>query len=316
MSLDWSLFKDRYQDIIPEFDLFLKKLEEPLPIGLREAVFHQIPYKLEEKLTREGEEFNKPFDDLPFYEVFGERKRWGGDIDHHLGLYFMQALSSLLPVIALGPKKGEVILDMCAAPGGKSGFLAEKMENSGKLVCCEPDLNRRRVLKANLSRLGVFNCLIFAGKGQELSFSSGSFDKILLDGPCSSEGTFRHEVLKGKKRREVNYMTYNEAFRKRLHIEQAELLDKAYDLLKPGGVLVYSTCTYDPDENEGAIDSFLKRHPDCSLKDLEFSKEVDEKLRPGLTHYKSPYDPSLSLTRRVYPHIFNSIGFYVAKIVK
>ncbi|MCR9203673.1 MAG: RsmB/NOP family class I SAM-dependent RNA methyltransferase [Halobacteriovoraceae bacterium] len=314
MGLDWSLFTERYEGMIPDFDSFIEKLGRPLPIGLRENQLHQLPYGLKEKLIQGSVKYNCPSEELQFFEVEGERKFWGGDIDHHLGLYFMQALSSLLPVLALNPKKNETVLDMCAAPGGKSCFLAEKMQNTGRLICCEPDLNRRRVLKANLSRIGVFNCFTFAGKGQELE--NELFDRILLDGPCSSEGTFREEVLLGKKRREVNFLTYNEAFRKKLHLEQRSLLDKAYELLKPEGTLVYSTCTYDPDENEGAVQYLLDKYPNCEVVPISFPVELEKKLKPGITNFKQPYDESLSHSRRIYPHYFNSIGFYVAKIIK
>lgn len=317
MSQDWSLFSERYQDMIPQFDQFLEKLGTGLPIGLRESRFHQLPYSLEDKLKHEQKTYQKPYQELSFYEVGGERKVWGGDIDHHLGLYFMQALSSLLPVLSLNPQPKEKVLDMCAAPGGKSCFLSELMTNSGSLVCCEPDLNRRRVLKANLNRLGVSNCFVFGGLGQELPMENESFDKILLDGPCSSEGTFRDEVVIGKKRRDVNFLTYNEKFRTNLHQIQKELLEKAYQLLKKDGVLVYSTCTYDPDENEGAVQSLLENHPNCEVVPLGLSSNLDSDLVPGLESYQENiYHPSLSNSRRVYPHLFNSIGFYVAKIIK
>ena len=316
MNLNWDLFESRYHEIIPCFDLFLKSLNEALPIGLRKNQIGDKNYSLEKKLKLMNIDYRRPYNLFNFYEVEGERKAWGGDIDHHLGHYFMQALSSLTPVEALDPQKNENVLDMCSAPGGKSAFIAEKMQNLGKLVCCEPDLGRRRVLKSNLYRMGVCNQYIFAGKGQDLKVKDESFDKILCDVPCSSEGTLRNEVIIGKKRRENNYLEYNRDFRKSLHKVQKELLNKAYKLLRPGGVIVYSTCTYDPDENEGQISQFIRENDDCSIVPLDLPAEIDMKLVPGLTYYKNEFHEDLIHSRRMYPHKFNSIGFYVAKIIK
>jgi NOL1/NOP2/sun family putative RNA methylase len=311
----WSLFSERYQGMIPDFMDFLEALETPFPIGLRQNSLHPLPYSLEEKLRRLDVDFKKPLKSESFYHVPGERKFWGGDLDHHLGLYFMQALSSLLPSLALAPGSHEVVLDMCAAPGGKTSHLAQIMNNSGLLVASEPDLMRRRVLKANLSRMGVLNCSILAGKGQDLELKDESFDAILLDGPCSSEGTFRSDVLTGAKRRKTNYLEYNPKFRNSLHQEQKELLDKAYRLLKKGGRLVYSTCTYDPQENEMMVQYLLDKHQDLEVSALDLGDEL--KLQSGLVEYGGRrLSDQLKNSVRVYPHYVNSIGFYVAKILK
>lgn len=315
---DWSLFKDRYEKTIPDFELFLESLEKPFPIGLREGQFHRLPYGLREKLVTKGVTFEQPIASWNFFHVEGERKAWGGDIDHHLGLYFMQAFSSLLPSYSLMKNlKGNdlKVLDLCAAPGGKTSHLADLMHNRGTLCACEPDLFRRRVLKANLSRMGVINCAILEGKGQDQKLKEESFDAILLDGPCSSEGTFRREVISGKKRRKNNYLEYNASFRNALHEEQRQLIDHAITLLKPGGSLVYSTCTYDPFENESVVQYALDRHKEMRLVDLGLPPELA--IEPGLTSFeKENFSEDLKLTGRIYPHRLNSIGFYVAKFNK
>lgn len=312
----WVLFESRYQNIIPEFDAFINSLERPFPVGLRENGLHCLPYNLKEKLVGQNNyKFHQPIPGLSYYEVEGPRKVWGGDLDHHLGLYFMQALSSTLSSIALEPKEGESIFDMCAAPGGKTTHIAELMNNTGALVACEPDINRRRVLKANLTRLGVSNTHVLAGKAQDLSLPAQSFDRILLDGPCSSEGTFRRDVISGNKRRKVNYLEYNQRFRSSLHREQSSLLHKAFELLKPGGTLVYSTCTYDPDENEGQVSGFLERFPHMELTSIEFPFSVN--LSPGLLSFgEKNFHQDCIKCVRVYPHKVNSIGFFIAKFIK
>ncbi|MFX3689161.1 MAG: hypothetical protein ACN6I0_00155 [Peredibacter sp.] len=309
--MDWSLF-DRYRNFIPDFEGFLKSLEEPFPTGLRGT--GDLGPWLE---SVSDHAYKKPFEELFYYEVEGERKFWGGRLEHHHGHYFMQAFSSLLSVLALSPGENETILDMCAAPGGKTTHLAQMMKNTGLLIALEPDLNRRRVLKANLNRMLVANCMVYASKGQDISLGSLRFDRILLDGHCSSEGTFRHDTLLGKKRRKVNYLSYNKEFREKLHREQAALLDHSVSLLKENGILVYSTCTYDPDENEGAISKLLKRHPNLVIEEIPFSQEIEDKLSQGIGEYEGQgFGADLLKTRRVYPHKLNSIGFYVARIRK
>ncbi len=311
----WSLFSERYQEFIPNFDEFLMALERPFPIGLRENSLHCLPYSLKEKLEDLDKDYKVPLKGLPFYHVQGERKFWGGDLDHHLGLYYMQALSSLLPALALRPGVNETVLDMCAAPGGKTTHLAELMENKGLLVASEPDLMRRRVLKANLSRMGVLNCSIMDCKGQDLDLKEQSFDAILLDGPCSSEGTFRSDVLTGAKRRKTNYLEYNPKFRQSLHQEQRELLDKAYHLLKKGGRLVYSTCTYDPQENEMMVQYLLDKYTDLEVVPLNFDREIQQSR--GLCEYAGHhFSEQLRNSVRIFPHQVDSIGFYVAKLIK
>lgn len=314
-TVDWSLFKERYSDIIPQFNDFLESLEKPFPIGLRENSLHALPYQLKDKLRIKGVAYEEFIEDWSFYSFQGQRKTWGGDLDHHLGLYFMQAFSSLLPVKALGIKEGEKVLDLCAAPGGKTTHLACEMKNQGLLVACEPDLQRRRVLKANLNRMGVMNTTILEGKGQDVPLREESFDAILLDGPCSSEGTFRSDVILGSKRRKTNYLEYNEKFRADLHQEQRALFDKAYGLLKKGGRLVYSTCTYDPDENEGLVTYALQKFKDLQVVDLGLPKSLP--LCPGLITFKGKeFYKDCNLTARVYPHFIDSIGFYVSKFIK
>ncbi len=313
--MDWSLFSERYRELIPNFPDFLNSLSRPFPIGLRENSLHCLPYTLEDKLKKSGVSYKRPESSLGFFEVAEPRKLWGGDIDHHLGLYYMQALSSLISPLALAPQGNKLVLDMCAAPGGKATHLSELMNNEGHLVACEPDLNRRRILKGNLARLGVVNSAIFPLKGQDLPLEKESFDYILLDGPCSSEGTFREDVISGKKRRKTNYLEYKKFFRDSLHKEQKGLIEAAYYLLKKGGTLVYSTCTYDPDENEGVVMHALQKFPDLSLVPIELGFELN--FCPGITQYRGQtYCKDMEKSVRIYPHLINSIGFYVAKFIK
>ena len=246
-----------------------------------------------------------PFSSLPIVMVKGERKFWGGRLEHHIGMYFMQALSSLIPVEALELKASDRVLDMCAAPGGKTTHIASKLGPAGVLYANEPNIGRGRVLKANIDKLSLANVVVLQEWGEKLSFENDSFDKILLDGPCSSEGTLREKMKKS------NFTNYNESFRVGLQRAQRSLLKRAFDLLKPGGSLVYSTCTYDPDENEKQVATLLNENENAhlislpaSLEELPFISGIDVGER------------DLSVTKRVYPHYIDSIGFYVAKLTK
>lgn len=311
----WEYFESRYSELIPEFNAFVSALDCDFPIGIRLNTL-----KSQNSLNNFIEKNIKPrcIEEIfpHYYFVQGERKFWGGHLDHHLGFYFIQGLSSLLPVELLDPKPGERVLDMCSAPGGKSTHIAAKMLNSGALVVNEPNVGRGRILKANMDRMGIANGVYSVQKGEDLFFNEESFDRILLDGPCSSEGTFRKEYFSGSKRREVNYITYNKRFRSELHSVQTALLEKAYSLLKKGGTLVYSTCTYDPKENESQITKFLEHHSDCSIFDVtqEFK---NLRLDKGVRSFEGEsFHPDIEGTIRVYPHHLNTTGFYVAKIIK
>ncbi len=308
--MDWNLFTDRYQEIIPKFSDFIEALETPFPIGLRYSKAAK-----EKILSLDERDAIEPAPEMPFIQVSGERKYWGSQLLHHHGGYFIQALSSLFPVLALAPKTTDIVWDMCAAPGGKTSHLSQIMDNCGLILASEPELSRRRVLKANLTRMGACNVCVLEGKAQDQDFTHPVFDKVLLDGPCSSEGTFRHDTIKGGKRRKVNYLTYNEPFRHELHKEQASLLRHGFKFLKSGGTLVYSTCTYDPHENEKVISDFLNEEAKAKLVDIDLP--LKEKMAQGLRQYQGEeFHPDLVKSVRVYPHLINSIGFYVAKIRK
>jgi len=317
--MTWPLFDERYRDLIPDYVQFLESLEGDLPVGIRVNELKADSQVVKELAEINDKKLVKPFKELSFFQAQGdgERKFWGGRLEHHLGLYYLQALSSLFPVLALGARPGESILDLCSAPGGKSAFVAQEMKQQGPLICNEPDLNRRRVLKANLERMGVQNAATFAGTGEQLAFKEASFDKVLLDGPCSSEGTLRLINQRMKKKKKGNFLTYNADFRKQMRATQWELLKKACFLLKPGGTLVYSTCTYDPNENEAQVNRLLEHNESMKIAAIELPCAIHDRLTSGVVAYQGEnYHPSLKNTYRVYPHRIDSIGFYFAKLTK
>ena len=231
----------------------------------------------------------------------------GRSLEHLLGYYYIQELSSMLPVLAISPKKNETYLDLCASPGSKTTQAGALMKNSGTIIANEVSLGRMRILASNLERCGVTNTIITRKDGRDFCRKSTEknikFDKILVDAPCSGEGTLRSSPK--------TYLMWNPQTIKSLSKLQKQLLKNAFLCLKPGGEIVYSTCTHAPEENEEVVDSVLN----------EFKNEIELiplelplKTRSGLTTWNEKiYDERVRLAKRVYPQDNNTEGFFVAK---
>ena len=168
----------------------------------------------------------------------------------------------MTPVSYLGAQPGEKILDLCAAPGGKSTQIASYMKNEGLLVCNEIHPARAKILSENVERMGIKNALVTNEAPEKLSELFGAyFDRILVDAPCSGEGMFRkNEESRGEWSLENVRLCAD---------RQDTILDCADLMLRPGGRLVYSTCTFAPEENEGSVARFLERHPEYEIVKVE-----------------------------------------------
>ncbi|MDD2212959.1 MAG: RsmB/NOP family class I SAM-dependent RNA methyltransferase, partial [Oscillospiraceae bacterium] len=177
---------------------------------------------------------------------------------HKLGLFYIQEPSAMLPAVLLQAQPGQLVLDLCAAPGGKSLRLAADLRHRGCLVANEINDNRARVLLRNLEQQGVRNCVVSNASPEKLAaLWPQRFDKVLVDAPCSGEGMFRRDH-----KATGAWEAYGSASVSSL---QQSILDSAVGLLKPGGELLYSTCTFNPDENERQIAALLQRHPELRL---------------------------------------------------
>ncbi len=225
-------------------------------------------------------------------------------IDYFQGYYYIQDPSSMIPPIILDPKPGEVILDMTASPGGKTTHIAALMENTGLLMANEGSIKRIPTLRFNLSKYGVTNTIVTRMDATQTIKTDIRFDKILLDAPCSGEGLFTTN-------KEACRQWSLKKVRKCANI-QAKMIENAASLLKEEGVLVYSTCTLAPEENEAIINSIL----DTGFKVDKINLNGLD-ARPGITHWEgSEYDKTVKDTLRIYPHLNKSMGFYVARLVK
>ena len=261
----------------------------------------EAPYAAALRLNplRDGaEEAAAPFTDgpvpwCPLGRYIREDARPGLSPLHAAGAYYIQEASAMAPAAVLDARPGELVLDLCAAPGGKSGQIAAALGGRGALVSNEPDAGRARILAATLERLGVANALVTNAWPQELAARfPETFDAILVDAPCSGEGMFRREPASRQEWRE-NAPAGCAA-------RQAGILDQAAAMLKPGGRLVYSTCTFNRAENEDTVSAFLDRHPDFIPEDFAL---------PGV-------GASQHGCIRLWPHRLRGDGQFAARLRK
>lgn len=256
--------------------------------------------KLDVKLT--PIEFNPiAFEYLPdtFYP--------GRTLQHHLGHYYLQDLSSMLPALILNPQPSEKVLDMAAAPGSKTTQLAQLMNNSGTLIANDVDFGRLSNLAFNLDRMGIMNTMLTNKDGALFGqLLPEYFDKILLDAPCSALGVL------GNKNEVTLWWNYQKV-NKMIHI-QSQLLVSAIKSLKVGGELVYSTCTLTPHENEWMIDEILKNYP---VEIVEFEPPKGLVYRDGvISTFDRTVDETLKFSKRLYPFENDAQGFFLCKLRK
>lgn len=233
-----------------------------------------------------------------FY-IDGDSKHVGNHPAHMAGLFYMQEPSAASAVEILDVQENDWVLDLCAAPGGKSTQIAAKLQHTGFLVANEIEPSRAMVLLHNMERLGFSECMITNASVQTICHEmKGCFDRVLVDAPCSGEGMFKKHTKA--------LADWSVAHVKACAKRQSHILDSAYQALKTNGVLVYSTCTYAMEENEEVIDHFLQSHPDMEL--------MDTKASFGRCGF--PYaDVAVEKLTRILP-MDGGEGHFVAKLCK
>ncbi len=226
----------------------------------------------------------------------------GATPEYLQGYYYLQGAASQLVAELLAPKPGERVLDMAAAPGSKTTHLAQLMKGEGVIVALDANAQRLAALRNNCERLMAGNVVMVKKDARFAADLGLAFDRVLLDAPCS--GNYCSEQGWFEKRR-IDEIKGNARVQK-------ELLKAAHACLKPGGVLVYSTCSLEPEEDELVIDWFLGKYDDLELADLAI--DVGDE---GITEWEGrKLDPALSKTRRFWPHRTRTEGFFVAKLRK
>lgn len=289
-----------------EFDHFLQSYQLPHHVGLRVNTLKisaadfisKSPFSLEAVGEWEPAGFRVADDSQP-----------GSHPYHAAGLFYLQEPSAMSVGAVAAPKPGELVLDLAAAPGGKSTHLITRMGDDGLLVANDVHTGRARILGENLERWGARNVTITNAEPARLAALWGAvFDKVLVDAPCSGEGMFRKIGAEGGR------IEWSEEMVAACATRQGHILDTAVSLVRPGGLLIYATCTFAPEEDEESIARFLDRHPAFTLVDVpKFAG-----WRNGRTNWQPqtqrPVD--LSAAVRLWPHHFPGEGHFVAVLQK
>jgi NOL1/NOP2/sun family putative RNA methylase len=304
------LFEERMRKLLPDsedFSEFEKIIHRKPQRFFRCNTLKIKPKELFERLSKKWD-VEQPFED--FEEIIlvkNELKpgELGNSVEHLLGYFYVQEISSMLPPLVLKPEPGEFVLDLCSSPGSKTTQMAAMMENKGTIIANDIKLDRVKILSANLERCGVMNTIITRNDGvglcERLAGKDFKFDKILLDAPCSGEGTLRSSPK--------TFKMWNYKVVKKLSREQMKLFASAVKCLKVGGEIVYSTCTHSPEENEAVVDFALRNFP------LSVEKIVlPLKCRPGVLEWKEDkYSDEVGKCCRIYPQDNDSEGFFISR---
>jgi NOL1/NOP2/sun family putative RNA methylase len=271
-----------------EFDLFEEWISRPLRKSIRINPIRTSIEDFHEELDAMSAE------SIPWCKegFWVDGQGLGATIPHQLGYYYLQEAASMIPPIALSPEKDDIVLDLAAAPGSKSTQIAP---DCNTIVSNDPDFTRRKALVANLERCGVMNAIVTHFDGNR--FPMMEFDKVLIDAPCSNVGSARKSWKVTK--------TWSPGFANNIAKLQKGLARKAFERLKPGGAMVYSTCTSTTVENEEVVLYVLDNFPDARLDVIK----LDIKSREGLLD-------GTEKCMRIYPWDNDTEFFFLAKIIK
>lgn len=284
---------------------FIEACEQPIRTSIRLNSLRAEPEKVVETLQMKGINLEKiPWLTHGYYADFEGHSTPGAFLEHMLGYYYVQGVPSMTTVRVLDPQPDEIVLDLAAAPGGKTTHIAQQMQNTGRVLAIEMDRRRLTSLESNILRCGVTNAIVLRGDAKKVEKLGLEPDKILLDAPCSGEGLIPLDPTRktSKSMADIRFCATRED----------ELLDAAVKVLAPGGTIVYSTCSIAPEENEYIVDDILKRYPEM--------KVVPIPLEFGTPGYSEPFgvdlDKSMKLAKRFLPHLHGSEGFFICKMVK
>ena len=308
-------FLDRMRLILgDEFDKYIESLKLKPLNSIRANTLKISPEQLVQRLKKKLWKISQPFEGFPEI-IIVESELLPGEIgrsmEHLLGYYYVQDISSMLPVISLNPGENDFVLDLCAAPGSKTSQISAKMGNKGTIIANDVSIGRIKILASNLERCGAMNSIITKSTAESLckKMKGQSFkvDKILLDAPCSGEGT----MISNKK----TALMWNPKRISILSRVQKAMAMNAFELLKPEGEMVYSTCTHAPEENEEVVDFLLKKFDNVRLEEVTIPKEM--KFHQGMTSWQDKkYSDEIKKCVRIYPHDNKTEGFFIAKIRK
>jgi NOL1/NOP2/sun family putative RNA methylase len=289
----------RFLEYVPKVTDFLSKMETTPTQYIRVNTLKISRAALVSRLESKGFELKSTV--IP--EVLAVEKAplpTGATNEYLLGYYYIQDLSSCMAVDALDIAPGQVVLDVAAAPGGKTTFMAQKMNNTGAIIALEPNDRRARSMSFNLARCGVYNTSIFKTDGLYADKFEMKFDRVLLDAPCSCEGVIAKDPT-----RKLSHTPEDVDHCSRI---QERLIEAAASYVKPGGIMVYSTCSFAPEENEMVVDKLLRKFGNITVEPVAYGSS-------GLTRFGDlNFDGQLKHAQRLYPHLHDTTGFFIARL--
>lgn len=296
-----SVNLERYRAVIPDWPRFVAAAARPEPTVVRVRTGRITPERLAERLAVQGYRV-RAIEGMPaFFQVEDGPRPVSFTLEHWLGLIYIQQASTGVAAPALAPEPEERILDLCAAPGGKTTHVADLMRERGALVAADVNEGRIRGLLGNVYRLGHPNILVVSSDGRDFP-EDALFDRVLVDAPCSGEGTLR--------RRGGQPPNQSRSFLRYVTAAQEALLRKAIRVTRPGGTILYVTCTFAPEENEAVVSRVLQDAP-VELEPLV----LPVPHAPGLTSFdEAIFDARLEGAARIYPHHLDSGGLFLAKL--
>jgi len=228
------------------------------------------------------------------------RRDIGNTLEHQLGYIYIQEAASMIPPLILDPAPHELILDLCAAPGSKATQISQYMENTGLLLANDYRGIRLSPLGINMQRMGISNSVITLMDGHW--YKDFEFDKILVDAPCSGTGTIRKSFK--------TLRIWNPNSIKRLAGTQKQLIETAFNNLKHNGIMVYSTCSCEPEENEAIVNFLIDKYPNAKVMD---TKLTINRSKPILNYDDNEYSKEINKCLRIWPQDNDTEGFFVAK---
>ena len=293
-------FKEKMQNILgEEYPAFIDALEnKPAVRGMRVNLIKTTP----EKLLADREFALEPLGYVDNGFILREQRAMGASPYHHAGMVYMQDPGAMASAAALDIQSDWWVADLCAAPGGKSSQIAERLGDGGFLLSNEYVPKRAKIIVGNLERLGVRNAIVTSLDTKRIAeMYEAVFDLVVVDAPCSGEGMFRKS--------EDAVTDWSDENVEISASRQSEILDNARGLVKPGGYLLYSTCTYSPEENEMNVSAFIKKNPDFRL--VKVKDALIEKTRPAMERFSDGID-GIEYARRFYPHVSDGEGQFLA----
>ncbi|MEW6062975.1 MAG: NOL1/NOP2/sun family putative RNA methylase [Nanoarchaeota archaeon] len=299
-------FLERYSKLT-DINKFLEYSQKFLTRSIRVNTLKTSVKELKSRLEKDWKLTQVPWCKEGFWieHKTEDRRDIGNLLEHSLGYFYVQETASMIPPIVLNPKQNTAVLDMAASPGSKTTQLAAIMKNTGIIIANDVDYTRLNALSINLERCGVSNIIITLMHGRSFKSLENSFDYVLLDAPCSGTGTIR----KSAKTAEI----WNPDMIKRLAGMQKLLIDTAFNCLKKNGVLVYSTCSLEPEENEAVVNFLINKYSNAKLQKIN----LKIKKSPTILKFEGDsYSKEIKKCLRIWPQDNDTDGFFVAKIKK